>query len=146
MAENPDEAAERIGRKTQRILWASGIGFAGWQVAYFVLYAGMEPRHRTVDKVTAVAFLAWCAALLFLLATGGGAFAGRETREIIDDELARAQRASAYRNAFWAMMGIGFAGYVLAQFTAVTSLHLAHATMSAGILVAVLTLALLGRR
>jgi hypothetical protein len=146
MAQDPDAAAERIQRKTQRILWASGLGFVAWQLAYFGTYAQHEGPLRDVDKLRTLGFIAWSAALLFLLATGGGVFAGRRVREILDDELARARRAAAYRNGFWAMMAIAFASYVLAQLAEIGTLHLAHAILSAGVIVAVLTLAVLNRR
>ena len=146
MAEGPDAAAERIARKTHRILWAAGIAFVAWQFAYFAVYSEPGGVVRNVDKVRTFGVLALCAALLFLIATGGGAFAGRRVREILDDELATARRARAYRNGFWAMVAIGFAGYVLAQLSAVTALDLAHVSLSGGVIIAALTLAFLGRR
>jgi hypothetical protein len=146
MREGPDELAERIQRRTQRILWASGLAFLAWQIAWFLLYSDPPPTTRNVDKVRSAAFLAWCAVSLLLVATGGGAFRGARVRELLDDELARARRSQAYRNGFWAMMLVGFAGYGLAHFTPISALYLAHAIVSAGILVTVLTLAFSGRR
>jgi nitrate reductase NapE component len=146
MAEDPSDRAERLERKTQRILWVSGLAFLAWQLAYLAFLPPAGTPLRNVDLVRSFGFLVWAAALLFMLGSGGGAFAGREAREILDDELARARRALAYRNAFWAMIAIGFVGYGLALLTRIPAIHLTHASLSGGVLVAVLTLAYLNRR
>jgi hypothetical protein len=144
--ENANEVADRIERRTQRILWASGTLFVAWQLAFFAVYGDGIPTGRRVDSVRAIAFIAWCAALLLLVAKGGGAFRGPEVRELLDDELAQARRAAAYRNGFWAMIIIALIGYAAAHLTAITAIALAHAAMSAGVAVAVATLAYSGRR
>ena len=140
------DLVSRIEGRTTRILAGSGIMFLAWQVAYFTLFSPGGSALRRVDIVTSIGFIAWCGALLMLLATGGGAFRGREVREILDDERARSQRAQAYQNAFWAMMLVSLAAYVAAHFTAIHGILLAHASLSAGVLVAVATLAYLNRR
>jgi hypothetical protein len=143
--EQPDDVAERIARRTHIIVSVSILAFLVWQAAFFLLYADAPPTGRTVDQVRALGFVAWCAALLLLIATGGGAFSRREVREVLDDELARARRATVYRNGFWAMIIVGLAGYALAHLTAISTLLLAHLTVSLGMLVATSTLAYLGR-
>jgi hypothetical protein len=144
--ENPHDVAARLAVRTDRILTGSGVMFVLWQIGYFVVFPPPPDPLRNVDIVRAVALVAWCAALLMLLATGGGAFRTREVREILDDELARAQRGQAYRNAFWAVMLVGLAGYVAAQFSAIDARFLSHAILSAGMLVAVVTRAWVNRR
>jgi hypothetical protein len=148
MRKNEDscDVVARIEGRTNRILVGSGIMFLVWQVAYFTLFSRRGSALRSVDIVTSIGFIAWCGALLMLLATGGGAFRGRQVREILDDERARSQRAQAYQNAFWAMMLVGLAAYVAAHFTAIPGILLAHTSLSAGVLVAVATLACLNRR
>jgi hypothetical protein len=120
--------------------------FLIWQLAYFVVFTPPPGPPRSVDVVRTLALVAWCGALLMLLATGGGAFRAREVREILDDELARAHRAQAYQNAFWTLMALGLAAYVAAQFTVIDGRLLAHAIVSAGVLVAVATRVYLNRR
>lgn len=146
MSEDPNVAAERIARRSQRILWASGIAFVVWQIGFFTLYGDGIPTGRSVDTVRAIAFVAWCGALLALVARGGGLFRSAAVRELLDDELAAARRSAAYRNGFWAMIAIAFLGYGAAHFTGVGALVLAHVVMSAGVIVAVATLAYSGRR
>jgi hypothetical protein len=146
VAEDPNVAAERIERRSQRILWASGVAFVAWQLGFYALYGDGIPTGRNVDIVRAIAFVAWCAALLLLVARGGGLFRSAAVRELLDDELAGARRAAAYRNGFWAMIVIAFAGYALAHLTGIGALVLAHVIMSAGVIVAVATMAYSGRR
>lgn len=141
-----ESRAERVANRSNKILWASAVAFGIWQVAYFFVFQRPDSGMRTVDMVVTAGLLAWVLALLALLATGGGLFAGRDVRRILDDELARTNRAVAYRNAFWAMMSVAFAGYVLAQLMPIGELLLAHASLSAGVVVAALTMVVLNRR
>ena len=143
---DPHDAADRIERRTQRILWISALAFIVWQIAYFALYGDAPSTTRNVDRVRAFGFVLWCGALLMLVARGGGLFAGAAVRELLDDELAQARRAQAYRNAFWSMLLVVFVGYILAHVTPLSALTLAHLTISAGVLIAVVTLAISNRR
>ena len=141
-----DERATRIEDRTTRILIGSGLMFGLWQLGFLMLFVPRDGALRRVDLVASTAFVLWSAALLMLLATGGGAFRVRAVREILDDELARSQRARAYQNAFWMMMLVTLAAYASAQFVHLDARLLAHATLSTGVLVAVATLAVLRRR
>jgi len=136
----------RIEDRTTRILISSGAMFALWQIGYLMLFMPRDGAPRRVDIVAGIAFVAWSGALLMLLATGGGAFRARAVREILDDELARSQRARAYQNAFWVMILVTLAAYAAAQFVHLDARLLAHATLSTGVLVAVATVAFLRRR
>lgn len=144
--EDSHELAARLSARTSRILLGSTAMFVVWQAAYFVVLTPSRADVRTVDAITRIAFIAWCGALLMLLATGGGAFRAREVRELLNDELARAQRAQAYQNAFWAMLLVSLAGYVAAHVTVIGPLLLAHTILSAGVLAAVATVAYLNRQ
>ena len=144
--DHSQEHATRIEHRTDRILTISGAMFLIWQASYFVIFNRADGALRTVDVVAGAGFIAWACALLMLLATGGGLFASREVREVLDDELARSYRAHAYRNAFWALMLIAFAAYIAAQLTGLSARTLAHVSLSAGVVVAVATLIYLRRR
>ena len=144
--DHSQEHATRIEHRTDRILTISGAMFLIWQASYFVIFNRADGALRTVDVVAGAGFIAWACALLMLLATGGGLFAGRDVREVLDDELARSFRAHAYRNAFWALMLIAFAAYIAAQLTGLSARTLAHVSLSAGVVVAVATLIYLRRR
>jgi hypothetical protein len=144
--EDLQQLSSRIERRTDRILMASGAMFLIWQIAYFIVFDRRGLPLRNVDIVGSIGFIAWAGALLMLLATGGGAFRRKAVREILDDELARSQRARAYQNAFWAVILVALSGYIAAHFTAITARSLAHMSLSAGVLVSVMTLAYLRRR
>lgn len=120
--------------------------FAIWQISYFTVFNKSASPLRPVDAVASVGFVVWAAALLMLVATGGGAFRSREVREILDDELARAERGVAYQNAFWAVMVVSLAGYIAGHVTQVSGQILAHVSLSAGVVAAVTTTAWLNRR
>jgi hypothetical protein len=111
--------AARLQHRTRRILLGSGIMFVIWQISYFTVFTGPPGAVRAVDAVGSVGFVAWGAALLMLVATGGGAFRSRQVREVLDDELARAERGVAYQNAFWAVMVVSLGGYLAGHFTQV---------------------------
>jgi len=120
--------------------------FVIWQISYFVIFNEPAGSLRPVDAVASVGFVAWGGALLMLVATGGGAFRNRQVREILDDELAQAERGVAYQNAFWAVMVVSLGGYVAGHLTQVPGRTLAHVSLSAGVIVAATTIAWLSRR
>ena len=144
--ETPFDQAARLESRTKRLLVSSGLMFVVWQVSYFLIFSPSDGPLRRVDLVATGGFIAWGAALLMLLATGGGAFKSREVRRILDDELTRANRGLAYQYGFWALMLVSLIAYVAASVTAVSVRMLAHASLSAGVIVSVATVALLNRR
>jgi hypothetical protein len=139
-----DDAA-RLESRTKRLLALSGAMFVIWQAAYFLIFRPTDDALRHVDMVASVGFIAWGAALLMLLATGGGALKGRNVREILDDELARANRRLAYQHGFWALMLVSLVAYIAASFTLVSARALAHVSLSAGVVVTVATVVRLNR-
>ena len=144
--EELEAAAARIEKRTDRILTTSGLMFLAWKAAYFVIFDRGDRPLRTVDIVAISGYIAWAAALLMLLATGGGMFRNKEVRAILDDELAEAQRAAAYRNGFWALMAVALAAVITSQVIDIAARVLSHVSLSAGVVVAVATLAYLRRR
>jgi len=144
--EELEDTAARIAQRTDRILATSGLMFLVWQASYFVIFDRGERELRTVDVVAVAGYVAWACALLMLVATGGGMFRKRDVRAILDDELARAHRASAYRNGFWALIVVALVAFVAAQVTGIPARDLAHVSLSAGVIAAVGTLTYLRRR
>jgi len=141
-----DDHAARIERRTDHILKISGLMFLAWQASYFAVFNQADYQLRTVDVIARAAYVAWACALLMLVATGGGLFRSAAVRAILDDELARSHRADAYRNAFWSLIVIALAAYAATQLVEMSAHLLAHIMLSAGVLVAVATLAFLRRR
>ena len=143
--EEQERLAARIEHRTDRILKISGLMFLAWQASYFAIFDRVHQPLRTVDMIASAGYVAWACALLMLIATGGGMFRSPAVREMLDDERARAHRASAYRNGFYAVMAVALAAYVVAQTVEIPARILAHVSLSAGVLVAVATLAYLRR-
>ena len=144
--EDSFDHAARIESRTKRLLASSGAMFVVWQAAYFLIFRPTGDALRNVDAVASTGFVAWGAALLMLLATGGGAFKSRDVREIVNDERARANRRLAYQHGFWVLMLVSLAAYVAAAFTPVSARALAHVTLSAGVVVTIATVLRLNRQ
>jgi hypothetical protein len=141
-----EAAAERIQRGALRKMALFGAAFLIWQILYFTIFPDPDQGVRTVDIVRTAALLVWSLALLLLFATGGGAFRGRQLRRFLDDERARALRATAYRNGFWTMVAICILAYVATMLTTIRAADLAHICLSAGILSVLLSQVVLERR
>jgi hypothetical protein len=138
------EKAERIGRSRARMFAVQAILFASWQGFYFG--AAMGDQVRTIDTVRIWTWLVWVAALLALLATGGGLMRSRSVRALLNDELTRANRNAAYVAGFWSAMGAAVGCYVVDLFDPLAPREAIHAIVSVGIAAALLTFAIRERR
>ena len=85
------ETAERLNRRRARMLPVLALFVLIQQAAYF----GSGDRLRTVDLVRNSAWIVLVAVILAGLLTGGFWFRSREVRELMNDEVTRANRASA---------------------------------------------------
>lgn len=137
------EIAERRTRKRARILFASAAIFLIFEVSYY----GQFGTGRAVDQIKVAAWLVWSAALLIVLATGGGFLQRREVRALMNDESTRAHRADAFAWGFWAAMIGGILLYVATMFDAtVTTRDVIHLILTFGTGAAILRFAVLERR
>lgn len=138
------EAADRIGKRRARIFFLQGLLFLMWQANFFSsLPAGPM---RTVDHFKISAWFVWVLALLLLLATGGTLLRRPALRVLLNDELTRQHRTTAYVWGFWAAMGAGVALYVVNLFEPVSGREAIHVVLSLAIAAAILTFARLERR
>ncbi len=140
------EIARMLSARTNKILIISALMFVVWQLVYFVVFTSPSGPPRRVDVIKTLGMVAWCSALLMLVATDGGAFRNSAVREVLDDELAIAHRAKAYQLAFWSVMIVALAAFVGVQFTTIHAGLLAHVLVSVGTLGAVATRAYLNRQ
>jgi protein-S-isoprenylcysteine O-methyltransferase Ste14 len=138
------ERADRFGRKRARIFAVQAILFIGWQGLFFSSPAGDPMRNVTAVKLSA--WFVWVLLLLFLLATGGGLLRYRELRGLLNDELTRRHRTSAYVTGFWAAVAACVVLYLLGMFEPVNGREAIHIILSAGIGSALLAFAILERR
>lgn len=140
------EIAERVSQRRSRVLWLQAILFIAWQGSFFGWGAPMVEPLRTVDHVKMSAWLVWSAALLLLLATGGGWFRSKEVRRLLNDEVTRAHRAEAQQWGFWFAIPTTIGLSVVSQMAVVTTAEALHAILTLGVGAAILRFAVLERR
>ncbi|HEX8644871.1 MAG TPA: hypothetical protein VF702_13255 [Allosphingosinicella sp.] len=138
------ETADRLGRWRARLLPALAVIFIAQQGAYFM--AGSEDGTRTVDLVRIGAWLFLSAVLLVLLITGGALLRSRNVRNLLNDDVTRANRSEALRLGFIATMLGGMTLYVISLFEPVSGREAIHLLMTVGIAGALIRFGYLERR
>jgi hypothetical protein len=138
------ESADRLGRRRARMLPALAIVFIIQQGSYFS--ARIEDGARTVDHLKISAWLVLSVVLLLALTTGGSWFRPKPVRDLLNDEVTRANRLEGLRVGFIATMAAAIAMYVLTMFEPVTGRDSIHLIMTVGIASALLRFGLLERR
>ncbi|MFT3809117.1 MAG: hypothetical protein QM698_04305 [Micropepsaceae bacterium] len=98
---------DRLSRRRRILLATYGVAFIAFQAS---LFAGLDAPFSTWRPVTyalAAAWVGWSGTLIYVLATGGLLFRGRDekTRAALNDELTSANRVVAYRCGYWMLMG-----------------------------------------
>lgn len=137
------DKADRLSRRRARLLPLLAIVFLSGQAVYALGPPSASPR---VDQLKVAAWLLWAAALLFLLATGGGPFRSREVRALMDDETTREHRGRAYAVGFWIAVATSMGIYLLTAFDGVKPRESIHIIVTAAIAGALLTFGFLEHR
>jgi hypothetical protein len=138
------EKAERLSRKRAMMLPFLAVIYLTQQASFFA--GDAPPGVRSVDYVKVGAWLVLSAVMLMAIATNGFWLQSKEVRNLIDDELTRANRSDAMRIGFIASMLGAIALYVLAMFTPVTGREAVHVVLSVGLGAALVRFGLLERR
>lgn len=138
------ESADRLSRRRARMLPVLAILFIVQQASYFS--ARIEDGARTVDHVKISAWLVMSVVLLIALMTGGSWFRSKAVRELLNDEVTRANRLEGLRAGFVATMAAAIAMYLLTLFEPVTGREAIHLLMTVGIAAALLRFGQLERR
>ncbi|HYG30391.1 MAG TPA: hypothetical protein VD887_09265 [Allosphingosinicella sp.] len=145
MADASDiETADRLSRRRARILPVFAIIFLSQQAAF--ISQQVEGGTRTVDHVKTGAWLILSIVLLLALTTGGFWLWRKSVRDLLDDDVTRANRGAAMRTGFLATMMGGIALYLIALFEPVGGREVAHLLVTIGLAAAVLRFGLLERR
>jgi hypothetical protein len=145
MASSSDiETADRLTRRRARTLPVLAIIFISQQASYFA--GEVEGGDRPVDHVKIGAWLVLSVLLLLALTTGGFWFRSREVRNLMNDEVTRANRAEALRIGFLVSMAGGIGLYVVSLFESVAGREAIHIMMTMGIAAALLRFGILERR
>jgi uncharacterized membrane protein len=138
------EEAERLSRKRARMMPALGVLLVTQQAVFLTT----NDTGRLVDGVRATGWLALAAVVLAVLVTGGFWFKSRAVRNLMDDEVTQANRASALTLGFVLTMVTAIALYGVEAFApgAVTTGEALHIIVTIGLFAALLRFAVLERR
>ncbi|MBI1407070.1 MAG: hypothetical protein GC145_13210 [Caulobacter sp.] len=142
---SPANIAERLQARRNRVLRVQAVLFLAWQGVFLSNLRGLHEPLRTVDHLQLSGFALWAAALLMLLATGGGWWRSRAVREILDDEVTRAHRASAFVWGYWALAVAALGLYLAAQIVAIPAFETLHGLLTLGVIVPTLRFVFLDR-
>jgi protein-S-isoprenylcysteine O-methyltransferase Ste14 len=98
------------------------------------------------ENVKLAAWVVWAAALLFLLATGGGLTRNAKVRSLLNDETTIENRRNAMVTGFWATVATAFTLYAITLFEPVSGRDAIRLMLSIAVASAVLRFAALERR
>ena len=136
------DRAEELSSRRARMFPVLAIIFLAQQASYITDAHGGRP----VDHVKVGAWVVMSLALLLALYSGGGWLRGRAMREMLNDEITRANRATALGQGFLAAILTAIAGYFINQFEPVRGDEVAHLVVTIGIAVAMIRFGVLERR
>lgn len=145
MADTSDiETADRLSRRRARALPVLAAVFLTQQAAFITQQ--VEDGTRTVDHVKNGAWLILSVVLLLALTTGGFWLRRKSVRDLLDDDVTRANRGAAMRTGFLATMMGGIALYLLALFEPLGGREATHLLVTIGLAAALLRFGVLERR
>ncbi len=98
------------------------------------------------ETVKLAAWVIWAAALLLLLATGGGLFRGAAVRGLMNDETTVENRRNAMVDGFWATVITAFGLYAISLFETISARDAIRLMLSAAVATSVLRFGILERR
>jgi fucose 4-O-acetylase-like acetyltransferase len=138
------ETAERLNRRRARMLPVLALFVVIQQAAFFT----SGDRLRTVDLVRNSGWLMLVAVILAGLLTGGFWFRSREVRQLMNDEVTQANRASALAWGFTMAIVAALALFAMESFApgSATTREAIHIIASAGLVTALLRFGFLERR
>jgi len=146
--EDPPSAAriERLQRRRTRLMFVQGLFFLFWQVNYFATSPAELNGGNNANHVKVAAYLVWALVLLAFLGTGGGWWAPRQVREILNDEVTIEHRRRGIELGFWGAMGATVVCYAINLFEPLSTRVVIHAVLSMGVTAALLRFGWLERR
>lgn len=144
MAQQPSntDLADRYSKRRARLLPMLAVFFLAQQASYF----SRIPGERLVDQVRVGAWVVMSAVLLLVLITGGAWIRSAAVRALMNDEVTRANRASAMQFGFALAMGGAIAAYPFIDQLALNARQVIHLIVSLGLAAAVLRFGMLERR
>jgi hypothetical protein len=138
------ERADVLSRRRARTLPALAVIYFAQQATFFSALG--NGSHRDVDHFKIGAWVVLSLVLLLALVTRGFWFQPKAIRELIDDEVTRANRLEALRIGFLFACGAAIAAYFLAEFQPLTAGETAHLVLTFGVGAALIRFGVLERR
>jgi len=139
------DRADRLSRRRARLFPVLAILLITQQASCINTVAQGLPL-RAVDAVKISAWVLLVFGLLVALVTGGGWFRGREMRELLNDDVTRANRAAALSAGFVVAVLTGVVCYVVAMYEPTDARIAVHVIVSTGLAAALLRFGALERR
>jgi hypothetical protein len=139
---SPAEAADRLSRRRARIFIVLALFVLLQQFAFL----GMGFGARLVDHVRFGAWVFTAALVLFVLTTGGFHLRGRGLRDLMNDEVTRANRGTALGFGFVAAMLVGIALYPFVVVLNASAYDCLRLVVNTGLVAGLLRFAMLERR
>ena len=134
--------AEKLTKRRARMSVILGIFF----LMTMATSLGVDVPANRPETVKLAAWIVWAAALLFLLATGGGLLRGESVRSLMNDDSTVDNRQRAMVGGFWATVLAAFALYAISLYEAVSGREAIRLLLSAGVGMSVIRFGILELR
>ena len=142
MASKDMDLAEKLTLRRARVSIVSGVFF----LTTMATSLGVDFPASRPESFKLAAWVVWAAALLFLLAVGGGLFRGRNVRALMNDDSTVENRQRAMVKGFWAMVLSAFTLYGISLFEPISGREAIRLLLSAAIGASVISFGILEKR
>jgi protein-S-isoprenylcysteine O-methyltransferase Ste14 len=134
--------ADKLTRRRARVSIVLGVLF----LASMATSMGVEPPLNRPQTVQLAAWIVWAAALLFLLAVGGGLTRGKSVRALMNDDSTIDNRRRAMVTGFWATVFTAFVVYGISFWDPVSGRDAVRLLLSAAVGASVIRFGILEQR
>lgn len=142
MSESNIDLTERLVRRRARVSIVSGLLF----LANGANGLNADVLESRPQGVYISAWLVWAAALLLLIALGGGLLRGQKVRGLLNDESTHAHRLSAITAGFWTATLVAFVVYGITLFEPMSARIAVRLILTAAVTVSAVRFGLLELR
>jgi protein-S-isoprenylcysteine O-methyltransferase Ste14 len=134
--------AEKLTKRRARVSIVLGIFF----LATMATSLGVDFPANRPQTVKLAAWIVWAAALLFLLAVGGGLLRGQSVRALMNDESTVDNRRRAMVAGFWATVLSAFALYAITFYEPISGREVIRLLLSAAVGASIIRFGILEQR
>ena len=142
MASEEVALAEKLTKRRARVSIVLGVFF----LATMASSLGVDFPASRPQTVKLAAWIVWAAALLFLLAIGGGLFRSKSVRALMNDESTIDNRRRAMVAGFWATVLSAFALYAITFYAPISGREVIRLLLSAAVGASIIRFGILEQR